>query len=135
MDAHLRILRIIHIVMLAAAFLYVLIAEMVLRHPERPLDLNFYRVMAVLTAVMIGGILLIRQTVVGRALETLRLQPDEASANVRWRAGYTVIFALSEAIVLYGLLLRLLGATAAQAAPFYAVGIILLLLFSPRRPR
>ena len=121
MDPHLRILRIIHIVMLAAAFFYVMLAELLLPRPNKSLAPTLYQATGVLSAVMIGGILLIRQVVIGRAIDTLRLQPDDASANMRWRAGYTVIFALSEAIVIYGLVLRFLGATQAQAVLFYAV--------------
>ncbi len=52
----------------------------------------------------------------------------------RWMASYIVPYALGESIVLEGFVLRFVGASLAQAIPFYAVGIALLLVFTPQLP-
>jgi hypothetical protein len=43
-------------------------------------------------------------------------------------------YALSEAIAIFGLVLRLIGFSLSQVWSFYIAGIILLLFFGPRRP-
>jgi hypothetical protein len=43
-------------------------------------------------------------------------------------------YALSEAIAIFGLVLRLIGFSLSQVAYFYIAGFILLLFFGPRRP-
>ena len=43
-----------------------------------------------------------------------------------------ILFALCESVVVYGLVLRFIGATWIQVAPFYLAGIVLLILFRPR---
>jgi hypothetical protein len=43
-------------------------------------------------------------------------------------------YALSEAIAIFGLLLRFIGFSFSHVASFYVAGFILLLFFGPRRP-
>ena len=134
MDAQLRILRVIHAAMVAGTILYVVIAQTVIRVEGKTVSPIIYFAVAVLAAVMVGLIFVARQAWLSSAVEALQMRPDDAAASMRWRTAYIVIFALCEATVLYGFVLRVLGATLAQVVPFYAAGILLLLLFSPRKP-
>jgi len=68
------------------------------------------------------------------AQEKLRLQPCDVVALKKWELWNIVSLALSESLGLYGFCLRVLGASISQAAAFYAGAIVLLLLFTPRRP-
>ena len=77
---------------------------------------------------------MVRQVIVGRALETLQLHPEDGASVKRWFSGSMILFALCESVVVYGLALRFVGATLRQAAPFYLAGIVLLILFRPRKP-
>jgi hypothetical protein len=43
-------------------------------------------------------------------------------------------FALSEAVVIYGVVLRFVGFRFSQVVPFFLAGLILMLFFGPRRP-
>jgi hypothetical protein len=69
---------------------------------------------------------------VAPAEAVLRLQPDDAASTIRWRTGCIVTYALSEAVALFGLMLRITGFALSQVAVFYIAGILLLLFFSPR---
>jgi len=50
----------------------------------------------------------------------------------RWRTGYLITYALSEALALFGLLVRLAGFSLSQAVTFYLPGLVLMLFFRPR---
>jgi hypothetical protein len=47
--------------------------------------------------------------------------------------GYVVCAALSEAVLLYGIAFRFLGAPRSLAVPFYIAGLLLMLLSAPRK--
>ena len=68
------------------------------------------------------------------AESSLAGNPESATTLYRWRTGYMATYALSEAIVLYGVVLRFLGLSFSQVVPFFLAGFILMLFFGPRRP-
>ena len=76
----------------------------------------------------------LRQKLVIAPAEELARQPDNAALLQRWRSGNIVQFAFAESVTLLGLVLRLLGASWPVAAPFFAVGLLMLLLSAPRDP-
>jgi len=76
----------------------------------------------------------VRQKMVVAPAEELARQPDNAALLQRWFTGNIVQFAFAESITLVGLSLRLLGASWTVAAPFFAVGLLLLLLSPPSDP-
>src|SRR6267142_2298416 len=134
MEQQLRVLRIVHAAMLAAAVLYIFLPETVNRdRVEEPSQLTYLAV-AVMAAFSVGAALMVRQTMVSRALETLQLHPEDGASVKRWFSGNMILFALCESVVVYGLALRFVGATLRQAAPSYLAGIVLLILFRPRKP-
>ena len=121
--------------MLLAAIVYIFFAEIVRQqHQPQTLNSTLYFILAVVAAAFAGTTFLVRQNVVASYAEALRTQPDDPATLFRWFSAHFVIFALAEAVALFGFLVRVMGATAAQAAPFYAGGIILLLLFTPQKP-
>ena len=83
---------------------------------------------------MIAAIFLLRRVMVIRAERILAHNAEDSVSLNRWRAGYIVTFALSEAIALYGFVLRFLSFSLAQVMPFYVTGFVLLVFFRPRRP-
>ncbi len=88
----------------------------------------------ILSVACVGSIRFFRRRFVSSSELVLVTQADDPAALGRWRAGYIVIWALCEAIILYGLLLRFLGSSFVQVLPFLIAGFTLLLFFSPRRP-
>jgi F0F1-type ATP synthase membrane subunit c/vacuolar-type H+-ATPase subunit K len=134
MDAKLRMLRIIYTGMLLAGIIYVFLPEVLSRPNRENINPAIYTAFVTLAALMIGMTFIVRQAMIGRALETLQLRPDDTLAITRWRTGYIILFALAETVVLYGLVLRFIGATLKQVVPIYVAGIVLLLLVQPRKP-
>lgn len=68
------------------------------------------------------------------ALEALRSRPDDTKALIDWYGVNVASLAACEALAFYGWVLRVLGSTFLQAAPFYASALVLLLAFTPQRP-
>ena len=120
--------------MLGAALLYVWLPENVKLKEQEAASRETYLIVVAMAAMSVAGVFFVRQAMVSRGWEILANHPDDRSALMRWFTGNVVLFALCESIVLYGMLLRFIGATLMQALPFYAVGIFLLLMSYPRRP-
>lgn len=131
MEAALKQMKLIWVVMLLSAFIYVLLPEMI-KPSVRPVDEVLFVVLGVMIMANLGVLLVIRRMYVQKAEETLRTSPQDALAILRWRQGHIVTLALGESIVLFGLVLRFIGATAWQAAPWYIVGIAAMLVFRPK---
>ena len=81
---------------------------------------------------MVAIVMVLRRATIGRAQDVLRTSPNDAAALGRWRMGQIITFAICEAIVLYGLVLRFMGATLKQSAPLYVLGICAMLFFRPQ---
>jgi hypothetical protein len=146
-DAALRVVRIIHLAMLASAVLYVLVGEIVgpkgfigeftdlTSGDPVPLDESvIWNGFVVLGVALAFVAIVLRQKLTSAAQETLLRSPGDAAALGRWRMAHIIAFALAESVVLFGLVLRILGAPLTQAAILYAIGIVALLVLSPRKP-
>ncbi|MBZ5573246.1 MAG: hypothetical protein LAO09_15355 [Acidobacteriia bacterium] len=134
MDAALRIVRMIRVALMASVVLYALIGEVVGRGATSEPDTTLYFVVTFLAIADVGVIVVMRRQLVVPAETALAKQPQDATALNRWRAGYIVIYGLSETVALFGLVLRFLGFSFSHVATFYAVGLILMMFFGPRRP-
>jgi len=133
MDASVKMLLAIQIAMLVSIVLYVLVGERVGSVP-RLNDPTIFYVLSMATVTIVGVILVVRRTLVAHSAGILRERPSDATTLGRWRAGYVMTYALSEAIALFGLVLRMIGFSLSQVVPFYIAGFILLLFYGPRRP-
>jgi F0F1-type ATP synthase membrane subunit c/vacuolar-type H+-ATPase subunit K len=133
MKSSLKLLRTVQVAMLISIGLYAFIAQGYGPAP-REVSLAFIYTMAALAIVVIGPILVVRGIFVKPAERALQENPENAVALNRWRAGYIVTFALSEAVALYGVVLRFAGVRFSQVGPFFVAGFILMLFFGPRRP-
>ena len=133
MENAIKVVRAIQIAMLVSVALFVLTGEMVGTIP-RFSDPTLFYALSLATITIVGVILVVRRTLVLQSATTLAVRPDDLPTLNRWRAGYVMTYALSEAIAMFGLVLRLIGFSLSQVASFYIAGIILLLFFGPRRP-
>jgi len=133
METTLRLLRMVWSALLFSIVMYVLIGERVGPH-RTALDPTIFRAIAFVAVATVGMIFAVRRMIVLRAAQTLAGQPADNAANLRWRGGYIVTFALCEAIALYGFVLRMQGFSLSQVAPFYFGGLLLMVYFGPRRP-
>ena len=133
MEPSLKTLRTVQVAMLVSIGLYAFIAQGYGPAPQE-VSLTLIYTMAALAVSMIGAILVIRRVIVKPAEMALQGNPENTAALMRWRFGYMVTFALSEAVALYGVVLRFIGIRFSQVIPFFAAGFILMLFFGPRRP-
>ena len=133
MESAIKIVRLLQIAMLLSVLLLVIVGEMVGSIPRLSNPTLFYA-LSLATITMVGVILVVRRTLVLQSAATLAERPNDVATIARWRAGYVMTYALSEAIARFGLLLRIIGFSLQQVASFYVSGFILLLFFGPRRP-
>jgi hypothetical protein len=131
-NAALRVLRIIWAAMLFSIVVYGFIGYGAPKR-EQPAPTIFYCLM-IISVACVGSVSFFRRKFVLPSDSTLATQPENPSALGRWRAGYIFMWALCEAIVLYGLVLRLIGFAFVQVLPFLVGGFVLMLFFPPRRP-
>src|SRR6266478_3490445 len=74
----------------------------------------------------------LRRRMIKPSEESLRSNPDDESALKKWRTGVIVSLVMASTIVLFGLVLKFMGATWNVASWFFIVGILLLLAWTPR---
>jgi hypothetical protein len=83
---------------------------------------------------VLGGFRL-RSRLIHRSEESLAKDPSNSKALRQWEAGQLIGLATGESIVWWGLVLRMaFGGARWQALLFYAAGLFLLLLWTPRLP-
>ena len=133
MDGSVKLLRVLQVAMLAGIVLCVAVGELMGSISQMSNTTTFY-VLSMATVTMVGVILVVRRTLVMQSAVALATHPADAATLGRWRTGYVMTYTLSEAIALFGLVLRLTGFSLSQVAPFYIAGFILLLFYGPRRP-
>ncbi len=77
----------------------------------------------------------LRRKLMQGSLKALQDNPLDSKAVKQWQTAQLVSISLAEAPVVCGWVLQFfLGAMIEQAAPFYAAGLFLLLLWTPRMP-
>ena len=126
-----RQIRILHAALLLSLVLYVIAGEELAPAEAKGLA-HWDRAFVPLLILTAGVAAVIRQRMVRPAEEALRLRSDDPTAVGRWRTGNLISYVLCEAVALYGFVLRMLGQTLWQAGPFYAVAILLMLVWTPR---
>jgi len=97
-------------------------------------DRNVYFAITLVAITTVGIIFAVRRLFVLRSEAMLISEPENAAALTRWRMGHLAIYALSESVALFGLVLRIMGFNLSEVTPFYLAGFALMLLFGPRRP-
>jgi hypothetical protein len=133
METAVRLVRLVQIAMLVSIVLYVAVGELVGRAAASNNAL-FYT-MSLTSISTLGAAFVVRRTLVLPAESLLREKPSDPLVQALWKTGYIFLYALCEALALFGLILRMAGFTLVHVWGFYLGGFLLLLLFSPRAPR
>jgi len=66
------------------------------------------------------------------AMELLRSEPESRAGLAKWRVANIVSFAFAQTVTLFGFVLKFLGWSWSIAGIFFGVGLLLLLLWTPR---
>lgn len=133
MHSTFRSLQIVRVVMLISIAAYVLLGEYLIPARVIPGRIFFYALTAIAVLLVIGSFM-VRRFLGRKATAALADVPAPASALNLWRGAYIVIYVFSESIAILGFVLRVMGYTLSEVAPFYIVGFFLFLYFAPKKP-
>lgn len=133
MNQVMKTLRAVQWALLGSIVLYVALG-VVVRPVRGNIDPSLSYIFTTLAVAVIGAIFVVRRTLVFRVESSLANEPNEAVSLNHWRTGYIVTYALCEALALFGLVQRFLGARVEQSVPYYLGGFVLLVFFRPRQP-
>lgn len=129
----LKTLRSVQWAMLVSILLYVALGQIV-TPTAHMLDPAVGYVFTTLAVALVGVIFVVRRTLVFRSEGSLAAHPDDTISLNHWKTGYIVTYALCEALALFGLIERFLGAGMEQSMLYYLGGFVLILFFRPRPP-
>lgn len=129
----LKKMRIVHAAMLISILLYAVIATLVPASAIAPPRIG--SAVTLLAAITVGAVFLLRSALLRPAEHALAVEPASSKASIRWQTAYLILFALSEVVALYGLILHFLGFPLSNSLPFFVFGLALLALFTPSLPR
>jgi hypothetical protein len=127
-----RKVRILHLAFMTTIFLYLYMLIAILRPPVKAVQPLLVIAFGALAAMDLGVALTLRARQVRASEERLRNNPGDRRALQQWRVGMITSFAFAETHVLFGFLLKFLGADWKIAGPFFAFGVLLMLLWTPR---
>lgn len=127
----LQMMRIIFGVFIVHMGFVIFMAERLSKGDAKPIDSFYYTFAAVAVLELVIGIYL--RGKLDPLYDARRLDPENTSLIGQRQVRHIVLFALSESIVLFGFVLRFLGTPLSYCIPFYAAGIMLLLLSAPRK--
>jgi len=130
----LRNLRIIQISMLIALVVFICLPELTHPHPKNVPSRVIFFALTGLSIWAVLGMFFLRRKVLTRAEQRLTTNLEDKAGLARWQAAHLLAFACCEALGLYGLILRFLGFGLGQVAPFYLMGVGLMLYLTPRPP-
>lgn len=134
MDASIRIVQMIRVALLVSIVMYVAIGEALGNSMHLAANRAIFYAFAGAAVVIAASIILLRRMFILQAQPALASNPSDLNVLNRWRTGFIVVYAMSEAIALFGLVLRITGFTLSQVAPFYVAGVLPMLSFGPRTP-
>jgi hypothetical protein len=134
MESSLRRVRQIRIAALVSIPLFVMIGESLARGVTHEPANTLFHALSFISISLAGATFVVRATQILPWEAALKVRSDDTFALARWRTGYLFLYALCEAMALFGLLLRSDGFTLSNVWGFYLGGFLLLLLYSPRSP-
>jgi F0F1-type ATP synthase membrane subunit c/vacuolar-type H+-ATPase subunit K len=134
MKPKLKKLRLIQLAMIAVIPIFGWVAEFGRGRGSRDWNLGHWFVTGLALWSAFGGFRL-RHRLLLRSEQAAAKDASNPKALKQWEAGNLIGLASAESVVLWGLVVRMvLGGALWQASFFYAVGLLLLLLWTPRMP-
>src|SRR2546430_3991775 len=94
-----------------------------------PHPVVFYAFRAI-AIVGVAGIVVLRRIL---SSKIATMSPPQGKVSVKPETTLIIIYCLSEAVALYGLVLHFLAFSLSQVATFFVAGLVLLFFFEPRR--
>jgi hypothetical protein len=126
-----RFLGYMRLAVLCVVLVMALAVEFLAHPPLVPLRAPVLYVFYALAAADAVVALVLRRRLTGSATETLRSNPEDATALPGWIRGQIVPLPMALSLGFLGVMARVLGAAPLSAAPFYL--LVLVVLFTPGR--
>jgi len=104
-----------------------------LHWPEKPVPIIFPMALGVVAISSIQVVRTLRLKLLFAPAAALVSDPENAVLLRRWRSGNIVSFVFAESIMLFGVVLKFLGEQWSIVSFFFGIGLLLLLLWSPRK--
>lgn len=127
--------RVVHAAFVTTWFLFVLVTKVFLSPPgqtENPPPF-FPIVLGFVVVFEVGLALFLRARFIGSAEMALRVNSEDQAAAAKWRTGNLLSFCFAETATLFGVALRALGFEWKVVAIFFAVGLVLILSWTPKQ--
>jgi hypothetical protein len=127
-----RNLRVIHSVFLIAAVAVVFVGEAV--GPSEAEDVALFKLFLAAVAILDVALLFLflRPRWLHAAAKELSRDPASPQGLGDWMKAHFISYVISATILLFGLVLRVLGGSLVDVAPFYLAGGLLLVILAPR---
>lgn len=133
MAAYKRVMTILYLALLVSVPMYGIVAELVAANRERGEPGVVKTALLAVGAGTVAAVLFIRFSLIPPQLQ--RPELELAKRLTRLRGYYIVCFALSEAVALYGLVLRFAGGRLPDSLPFFIVALGMFAVCYPRMPQ
>lgn len=132
MEKAVRNARVMAICFLVYLVILPLTVEKFVQTTAPTVDRTFFTGICVVSVVEIGVALAVR---IRKPLirEEIASQEEASSAVRKWLTVQIMSYAIAISVALYGVALRFLGVSLAKTVPFYAVALLLLLGWWPRK--
>ena len=128
------VLQIMWFAMLSSIVLLAVVGERAAQGTAQRPQVVFVEAITLVAIVLVIAQAVLRRKFLTVGAQLLAQDPTSRQGLMRWRAGHIVGYAMSEAVALFGLVLRFLGFTLREVAPFYVAGVILMLFSAPKVP-
>jgi hypothetical protein len=130
-ESNLRSVRVLHLVFLLTVPLFIINLR-VLQPAEHGISFVTVSVFVFLCLSDIAIAISFRARMITPSVERLRVNPQDAAALMRWRSGVITSFTFAETVVLFGFMLKILGAGWNIAGVFFALGSLLFVAWTPK---
>jgi hypothetical protein len=124
--------RIIHVALLFAALAYVVVAVYVASPAKGAVPMVVVGGLGFGALSLLAVAVFFRVKFVQTGAAMLRINGEDATGARLWRTGTIVSLVFAESIVMFGLVVRLIGASWNASGVFYVVGILMMLAWWPR---
>ena len=126
-------IRLVHVAFFVTWFLLIFAIEIVKPTPDANSSTIIPAVLGLVGFLEIGLGFFLRSRFIEEAEAILQADPENQSAKQKWRTGNLLAFCFAETITLFGVVLKYLGYEWKIAGVFFGVGLLLLILWTPRQ--
>jgi len=128
----LRNARMLHAGFFLASIAYILVPLVVIKTQTKEINPAIVAAISLIAVGDLGIATFFRSKMVKSAEETLAQNPEDSGTAAKWSRGVLLSLVFCMSTILFGLVLRILGASWNVCGLFFVAGILLLLAWTPK---